>query len=398
MGWSNTQNSCIPKRSEAPGIDGASYIRDAAFYSLVEDDPKVKDLVKQQLLAQASQPGLDFSNTDRWCRGYSSLNDITPGFLIANWMTKLLFAYDYVKDGFTEEESIVMNKWFLDAAHYFLHIGTVGLRYAFEDWINENYELRGESLNEDNVKPKYLDDPNPPRVPNTIFNNRRGCSMRFAFLVGVMQNDTGLINVGKRWVKDIIKYQMYADGTVAEFYRGNEAHPNHAICYGSYVINQTVTMADALARKGDLSLYQYTTTDGVFGSAGNPGSPKSIKLGIQALGKYLDGTFQRYVAPGLDPFLRIDGVGGTRSNPNRKSGYDCGSLIANLYYHDDYIKSMYLRDGINMPSYDKNFYGAEARNAGMGDFGIFPDVFFMFAQTEGLVDPYGKGVNFKNND
>ena len=38
---------------------------------------------------------------DRFCTG--AMADGSPGFDIANWMTKLLYAYDYVgRDGFSE--------------------------------------------------------------------------------------------------------------------------------------------------------------------------------------------------------------------------------------------------------------------------------------------------------
>lgn len=391
-GWQPESTDCIPRGSGAPSIDGPAFVRDAAFYALIKNDHQVKLRVKKYLLAQAGESGVDFSNDKRWCLSSGSLGDIAPGFLIANWTTKLLFAYDYVKDVFNDREKSKMNSWFYEAAEYFITIGT-DLSYAFRNWKDGDYTLMKASLDVKNVKPKYFKDPHPARIPNSIFNNRRGCCVRFATLVGIMLEVDAFKSIGKRWVKDVLKYQMYQDGSVAEFHRGNLERPNQGWIYGSYIINQMVTISDAFARIGDMSLYDYKTTEGIFDSEAKNGPPKSLKLGITALGKYLDGTFDRYVTDSKDPFFKIDGVGGTRSQGDKVLGHDFGALISNLHYRDPYIKALYMRSGEDMPGYGKFLYGAGDRNAGQGDFGIFPDVFFMYAQLEGKIDPYRSGNN-----
>jgi hypothetical protein len=107
---------CVQKNSAEPIYNGIN-LKDAAFVFLINEEKEYGSIVKKILLAQAKEPLTDFSDKSRWCDNV--LHDINPSFLIAEWLTRLLFAYDYSKNIFNAEEKIIMDRWFKDAAYFF---------------------------------------------------------------------------------------------------------------------------------------------------------------------------------------------------------------------------------------------------------------------------------------
>jgi hypothetical protein len=63
------------------------------------------------------------------------------------------------------------------------------------------------------------------------------------------------------------------------------------------------------------------------------------------------------------------------------------TLIANLYYRDDYIRSVYKREAPGTPPYPA-FVEQGAGDPEGGEGGTFPGVLFMFGDLEGEVWPY----------
>ena len=101
-------------------------IVDAGFYYLVADTAadreSVRVAVRNELLAQTATAGTDFSNRTRWCQNspYGPVTD--EGTTISNWLTRLLFAYDYIRPSLTATERSTIDTWFLNAGTYLAQI------------------------------------------------------------------------------------------------------------------------------------------------------------------------------------------------------------------------------------------------------------------------------------
>ena len=96
-----------------PPILEPSQLLDAAFYAMVTESRPHAEAVKAELLAQARVPGVDFADRNRWCIG--EILDGSPGFMVANWLTKFVFAADYLEAFdpaiFSPEERGELARW-----------------------------------------------------------------------------------------------------------------------------------------------------------------------------------------------------------------------------------------------------------------------------------------------
>ena len=121
-----TVNSCAQPWAPEPGQGTGYLIVDAGFYYLVADTAadreSVRVAVRNELLAQTATAGTDFSNRTRWCQNspYGPVTD--EGTTISNWLTRLLFAYDYIRPSLTATERSTIDTWFLNAGTYLAQI------------------------------------------------------------------------------------------------------------------------------------------------------------------------------------------------------------------------------------------------------------------------------------
>ena len=65
---------------------------------------------------------------------------------------------------------------------------------------------------------------------------------------------------------------------------------------------------------------------------------------------------------------------------------------SNLYYKDNYIKSIYTRTASGTPAHTSVRSGPDGRE---GDWNTIPDLEFMWAELEGKVWPYGGSLSVK---
>jgi hypothetical protein len=152
------------------------------------------------------------------------------------------------------------------------------------------------------------------------------------------------------------------------------------------VIASAVTIADAVARRGDHSLYDYNTSVGMYGTEGSGGATKNLHKTLKMMYNIAAKRVQWY---------------GTNQKQNCHSGYlidgetatwkalhDVWLTMANLKYKDREIKSMYMRQGAGMTAYWSNPTSQGKHLVWTGDWGIFPGLLFMFGQMEDKVNPY----------
>ena len=200
-----------------------------------------------------------------------------------------------------------------------------------------------------------------------------------------------LVEHGKNYVKDALRFAYFPQGVVGDFERWTDNDPVKGWKYACEMVGAMVTIADHLARAGDTELYEFKTTDGALGTAGrhHSGSPKSLETLVTDLMRYVDKSFKRYGTDrndraGSSKYL-IDSVndiqGAERIN-------DLQVMPANRYYRSNYIRSVYTRSASGVPAYPLNPAKGSGDPEG-GEAGIYPGVLFMYGKGESLPSPYG---------
>ncbi len=354
-------------------------LRDAAFYYLITQDRKYADAVKKELLAQASEPLTDFSNKSRWCPG--ALADINPSFFIAGWMNRLLFAYDYTKDVYTSTERQKLDTWFRNAATYFQTNVDPALDKLFVNRASGNYALTSYGQSKLALQkeiwhggPKYAS-------IGAFYNNRRGAMTVFITSVGAMQNNESFKATGRRFAKEFLMFSTFPNGDITELERWRDDFPDQGISYAYYSVGQLVVLADLLARTGDMSVYNFKTSEG-YGPF--KGGEKTVKLVMQNALKYMDGTHNR-TTKGTSA-TRIDGIDTGR---NWYMASEVFLAQGNVYYKDNYIKNGYMKTNPGSTPFKVKPAGVGSESPYNGPIGSpFPAQLFLFGQMEGKVNPY----------
>ena len=361
----------------------------AGFYYLVTGDTDYRDAVRTELLTQAAVAGVDFSNTTRWC--VNEEQDTSPHWNIGNWITRLLYAYDYIRPTLTEGDQTTLDTWFLNYATYAksaidyiicLEGQYGGYAFPYAERYAENYSNPTDAGVGSSQKDVYDGGATRDNWTEWHWNNRSAMIVRAFTLIGIMQNNTTLIDAGKLFFKEWLRFSVFPDNTPSEFGRWLDTNPCLGWSYASYIIGSMCTIADALGRTGDYSMFDYSTSAGYNGSAGGT---KSLHNVIVEFCKYVNHDNSRYI-PGHanEANYLIDSIDDI-SGENRAE--DTAVVMANLYYEDAYVKSIYTRAATGAPDYPATPSTSWA-TGWSGECGTLPGILFMFGQNEGVVDPY----------
>jgi hypothetical protein len=397
-------NGCVahvagPRNNNNPPLEGPSRLRDAAFYYLITQDVSYANAVKAQLLAQAAEPGVQFSNYDQFCSGRLDYHG-SPLFNIANWMTKLLYSYDYLgAQSFTADERARLNSWFYDAAEWFEINLNADLDTLFVDRWEGVYTPTQKAATTSTPVSGYYGS-KPIYLLHRMYNNRRATVARFIGLTAIKLSREGfdgvsttslehLESAAKLFVKEWLRFSVFPEGFFGEFERWTPELPDLGWGYANNVLTPLLVIADAFARDGDTELLEYGTTAGALGTESS--SPKTLLAAARMLGRYIDGTVDRYATNKSsrkeDANYRIDGLD-PADGGEWAGAHDTQLAIANVYYRDDYLKDVYMRTGLGMRNYPERPASSGQHLAWSGDWGTLPGTLFMFGQMEGAAWPY----------
>ncbi|QHT71622.1 T9SS type A sorting domain-containing protein [Rhodocytophaga rosea] len=379
--------SCVQVGASEPTNNGKK-LRDAAFVYLITGDISYRNAVRNELIAQSSEANANFAVRSRWC---TNLGDAPPAYPIASWLTRLLFAYDYIKSTLSDSDRNKLDKWFYDAAIFLQLNVDQDLGKYYVNRSSDNYTLSeyahmmsasyGRTTHYNGYKTSSI---------GRAYNNRRSAQVKYFALVGIMQNASVLKNSGKRYVKEMLMYSIYPDGTSAEFQRWTEGFPDAGWSYVSHSIFDAVDVADHFARAGDAELYRFTTSQGAYGTSGGT---KNLALVVNHVLNYVDGTVRRY---------------GTASSGNQNTNYQINNIDEgdgwfainelwfskpNLYFKNDRTKKLYTRTASNVKPYPSGPAGSGPHVPFGGSWDTYPGMLFMFGQMENKVWPY---VNISN--
>ncbi|RLD76019.1 MAG: hypothetical protein DRJ15_16085 [Bacteroidetes bacterium] len=362
----------------------------AAFKYIVEDSTTHGNAVKTQLLAQILESASDYSSFTTLGTGSDHVS------FSSRWVARLFNAYDYTKALFTTGENADMEAWFYEAGLFFMrslneriflgqfpnrnaddHYDTNSLLlaeqsshstngYYYSAETNINYELTGSktgSINdytaryvakrdyttlsgvassEASYSPVIYTHYNSSGVAQSeilliggYYKNPMGMMADAVVLIGALLDDAMMLDHAKLWVEENLKYGTFPDGTIAEYRRnGDYGVPQQgAMFYGIIVIESLVLVADVFRRRGDTSVYEYSTSIGIGDSAGGS---KTIKLVLDAVVDNCTGDVLRYYDSVSSANLIDTLTGTTRFLPETLFGR------ANIHYNDDAYKNTYL--------------------------------------------------------
>lgn len=369
------EDGCVPQWAEEPPTAEAAGLRDAAFIYLLTGDSEYGDLVKQELLIQSEQDGLDFSDEDLWCSRV--ILDVNPGFNIAQWLTTLLYAYDYLgPDFFEDAQRRQLDKWFVAGADWLLRDLDHSLSNLFEDRSAGDYSLESiDPMYGDSIA--YLEGPRIGTVARH-YNNRRAAQIRLVALSGVKFDVRHHLEAAKRFVKEYLAFSVYPEGAGGDYHRWRSDRPAAGWSYQANALGSMITIADAFARVGDSELYEYVADCGLHGTEGGEKSLLSSALDQY---RYIDGTFERYAARSVSDVR----------DESRISGYgvhDIWVAQANVYYKSQELRERYLRTGDDMPPYPVSPPTNGPFDPWTGEGGTYPGVMFMFGDLEQSPSPY----------
>ncbi len=368
---------CIQQTPENPGFSSPKYVEmrywtSAAFFGMVRKDKEVLEVVKKYLLIQIKNPNLQPSDQKRWCNHI--LADGHPSFNIANWVTQLLYIYEFTEIGganFSKSEKILIDQWFIDWASFFhkdveYYLGKLFKnRHNYRD-VRELHLITPEGKGEE----AYYNGPFTRQIQR-VYNNRKAAQVRIYGLVGVKYGIKPFIISYKQFAKEFLAFACYPNGAFAEFHRGKPSFPDLGMGYTASTLSAILTVADALARTGDTEIYEYETSHGMFGTEGSV--KKSYLWAMVNYCKLVTGSNEFFM--NSSPSSRIDGK--NESN-NWYSVHEVMFVMANAYYKNDFIKKVIDRTWPGVDPYPVRTAGFGAFLVWNGEGGAFPGVLFMF--------------------
>ena len=290
--WSlSNQSGCVKQNSPAPMQNGVN-AKDAAFYSLVKNDPQLATQVKDYLITQSKEPSMDFTNRSMWC--FNVIYDINPSFEYAEWLSRLVMAYDYTKESFSSQEKTDWLKWISDAAEYWIVDCETQLNSLFRDRPNQDYTLAGPSLNTSSPKMTHANG-HKSYSCNHWYNNRRLRNVAFAAMAAKVSGNDGLLNRCKWIFKEWLMFAVFPDGVIADFYRSSASSPEAGYRYSLEQADCMGKVADMLHRSGDNELYNFITSEGAYESKGGN---KSFLFVMQSMSQIINQTYPKIYAQG----------------------------------------------------------------------------------------------------
>jgi hypothetical protein len=400
--WAGKIGSCF-KNSDTnlqPGFGQGRYIKDAAFYSEVQNDATVRAGVITELLAQAQHAGVQWNNTTVWSGSCTSqmTHSHAPMLYMNTWMAKIIVAYDFVRRHMSSGQQATMDAWLLA---YSTRFEPTNHRV----YLTQRFPKRG--VDDYSVVSSYsplhlLYFGGPSHGPwHNAWDNTMSTGYLNHGLISIITHNQPLQDWTKRFVREWVRYQMWSEGQLGDLYRWHQdgGSPCKGYWYAGEQMGHILMLAEAFARNGDSSLYEYVTSDGIYGSQGGS---KSLKLAAQHFQNMVRGAANGGVnrmattnaSKATDLRYRIDGDCNDYTATGESGSFNWDGIeevfvaIGNRFWNDNAIKTGYMRQS-PYAAYPTSPNGPGGCGSTYeGPWCILPGVLFMWGQMEGKVTPY----------
>ncbi len=325
----------------------------AALRYLIVGGDTFGDNIRTLILAQILEADVNVQN---WA--FKDHNtDPQRVFFAAEWVTKILYCYDYCIDKFSAGEQTNVEAWLLGAAQYFDDNVHEVLKARFASRRSRDYTpVPGSSADTGSFTATDKTHWNSSGVAqNQIYhsakqyNNRAATQMMCAGVVGAYLNNATLIDRSKMYFEEWLQFGVYPDGTQAEYHRNyinnNGNKFTGTFYYGAINIDSCIHAADAFNRIADDGLYTYATTGGLFSSTDGATS-KNLKLVIDTNVSIINQNVDWYMNSVTTSAFHLDTYDAAS---NRMIVGDTTFALANKFYADSDLIDCYRREAIQSP-------------------------------------------------
>jgi hypothetical protein len=370
-----TSNTCYDQDVDPrAGRTRDAGLRDAGLAYLITGNNTYRDAVRSALAAQTAVPGTNFADTGRWCVASSASAEQE----VANWIRRLAYGYSFIRQTLSATERAPLDTWFLNAGRFYSDAIHNAIVSRFPNRLANDYT----SCSASNACPGgdngtlYFGGPKSA-VFSQVWANKPSAQAATVAAIGIVVGDAGLKASAKRFFQEWLKFAVWPGGEVFDQHRWHDSpvKPQIGYSYAGTAIGSIVSIADHFARSGDPSLYEFSTSEGRYGTEG--GSKSLLKV-LQHFAGLTTGTKTQYASNTAtsNPDLRIFPFG-----PSENRILYLVLAPANVYYRRSELKSAY---SVPLPSsWDHGGYDARG-----GDWGSYSDILFMFGQMENAVWPY----------
>lgn len=389
-------------------VDGGIYdlgdrqqLHHSALYAYVQDDVTLANLIADEILATVTENDMNTVEWDSVVNNQIRLIHIPSYHEQAAEIKKTLQSYEFIEELATSldsTETAQIEAWF----QRWGDIYKSGIEYELntywgDDWENIGLtQFLGENLYpESTYSTAYpVEDSSGNYDPDLVmtgaqnqFNNRFVEMVNALHGLSIHNGDTYAEFECREYVKNLVKYGLFPDGSFWELIRNKNEYSINAlgVWYSFSTLCAVVTIAHKDAMAGsypDDLLYDYETSDGIvegstnittngyLGSSTTDGSTlKSIKTFILGQSKYYRSTANG----GWNDVRYFDGLPLDMTG-NSERDYSTPQAIANLYYKDDDLSDFYLYNtGAGYPvkdTYDDGFFDGGDGNMGTAIIGM----------------------------
>ena len=359
----------------------------AAFYSLVQSDSTIASTVKAEILWHARASGTQVSPTQ------SIITD-QGNWWKASWLLRFLISADFVKEHFSASELAEVKGWLSQWAHAYESSVHEELNNVWPNRYNRDYTNPGFATTSAGYSVYAYQDSNGVmhnRIPASAryYNNRRSTIMQVVGLIAVWMEDATLMDRAKLYVEEWLQFSVFPDGSVGEYERNKlSGNIQQGMIYNAANLEACISIASALSRRGDHSLFEFSTRNGRWGTESVGSEPdKNLKMAVYAHMDLIEHERDWYFDRGsvIDDH-RIDSTSETGSNVGYQwVGEIYFAPMGNRYWKDERIKRGYMRTATNSVAYFSKFGTAGPLGGPWGGHqAAFPSMLFMFAEMENV--------------
>jgi hypothetical protein len=332
--------SCFPEgqQTNKPGLTNGLNMMASAFVFMLTGDTTYASPVLSNLLTQAGRASTNWADTALWCVN----NDDTISIELPGWITRLLFAYDYLRAGgytISSGDRITIETWFNNAAIYWLARQDLQIHdNVFPGRLTDDYTCSNNCPGSA-IGITYFGG-NTVNWFHNAWSNRIANDLTLVAAVANIKDPSITLNANlgprsKRFFTEAIEYAFFPNGACHEIYRWSDGGTHDemigsAWTHANFLLGPLISCADHFGRAGDLSLLTLNTATGSFGTGG---TLKSLLTPMQEMARMQNGTVSRYASTVTtsDATLLING--------NSESGHseDWAGMLANMYYKDSEV-------------------------------------------------------------
>jgi hypothetical protein len=318
--------------------------------------------VKAALLHAANHWTHDYSNSTNYPQSFP-IYAASPIFGLSPWITRMVKTRDMLgREQFSTSENATLDRWFYDYANWtfkWLHWG-IG-RYS-PGRLNRDYSS---TLRPANAYRKSYDGGPLIGDMGMTYTNRHSSPAAAASLCanylkhhGYVAPTTGgpsygrftvdeLLLHSRLFVEENLRFGVWPQGFQGDFERADtnyhNAPPQRGWLYATYVGINLADIANYHAKRGDMSVWNYSTTGGYDGSAGTPVAGGFTGKSVQ----FLAWSLSRYTNDGWGR----RNYGQLLSLPHFYNDVHSAAVCDMLAPGNTLLRDAWRRQGSNFPAY-----------------------------------------------